>query len=124
MSDDCKLEIVRSDGSIIVRAARGEKISDESMCSKTASAIVKSLKGNAVKVLDFSKLAGITSLKFLEDLSGEVKKISQVLVDVSKLKDFKFRLKGPGKVVSLGDLHNSIRDISQDATLDGFDASV
>lgn len=120
MSSGCTLEITRAGGIIEVRAARDE---NESTCSKIASAIVKSLKGTVIKVLDLSKLA-CTSLKFLEDLSAEVKEISQVILDISKLEDFKFKLKDPGKVVSVGNLHMSIKDISQDATLDGFDASV
>jgi len=62
----------------------------------------------------------------LEELPSNLK-ILQVGLNVDELKDFSFKLKNPGQVDSLGYPHYAtphLKDISKDATLDGFDASV
>ena len=124
MARDCWLESTGGE-EVEVNTYAGKTKIDPARSDEIASAIASCLKGQQLKSLDLYHLS-ITSLKFLEELPSELK-IQQVGLNVDELKDFSFKLKNPGQVDSLGYPYHStphLKDISKDATLDGFDASV
>lgn len=98
---------------------------DPARSDEIASTIIRCLKGQKLGVLDLYCLS-ISSLKFLENLASGFN-IQQVELNVDSVKDFSFKLKSRGQVDSLGYPYHStphLENISKDATLDGFDASV
>lgn len=128
MTRDCRLESSTNEkmDEIAVNMYTGKAKIDPTKCDEIASTVASCLRAPQVRALDLYQLS-ISSLKFLEALPSEVKKIQQVYVNLEELKDFRFKLSTKGQVDSLGYPQygtHQIKDISKDATLDGFDASV
>lgn len=128
MTRDCRLESSTNEkmDEIVVNAYAGKTKIDPAKSDEIASTVASCLRVPHTIALDLYQLS-VSSLKFLEALPTEVKKIQQVYVNLEELKDFRFKLSTKGQVDSLGYPHygtHRIRDISKDATLDGFDASV
>ena len=128
MTRDCRIQSSTGEeiDEVSIKTYAGKTKIEVAKSDEIALVIASCLNVQKVKCLDLYQLS-VSSLKFLEELASSVKRIQQVELNVDEIKDFRFKLKGQDQVDSLGYPYHAtphLKDISKDATLDGFDASV
>ena len=126
ISPECKtlgnLKMLKVDGSrLTIRPMLNSSVADPESIAKTLMSVVKDSK---IGIVDITRLGGMKSLEFLECIQPS-SEIRGVELDITKLESFRFKLKKPGIVHSLGTTsgYTIASKLQPNASLDGFDAS-